>query len=68
VGKLVQPIRGMNDILPEQNPGWAAVESAAVAIFEAYGYQRIRIPVLERTELYRRSIGESTDQIGRAHV
>jgi len=63
VGKLVQPIRGMNDILPEQNPGWAAVESAAVAIFEAYGYQRIRIPVLERTELYRRSIGESTDLV-----
>ncbi len=51
----------MNDILPQQNPGWAAVESAAVAIFDAYGYQRIRIPVLERTELYRRSIGESTD-------
>ena len=63
MGKLVQPIRGMNDILPEQNPGWAVVESAALAIFEAYGYQRIRIPVLERTELYRRSIGESTDLV-----
>ena len=57
----VQSIRGMNDILPEQNPSWAAVESAAAAIFDAYGYHRIRIPVLERTELYRRSIGESTD-------
>ncbi len=53
----------MNDILPEQNPGWAAVESAAEAIFDAYGYQRIRIPVLERTELYRRSIGESTELV-----
>ncbi len=51
----------MNDILPEQSPGWAAVESAAATIFDAYGYRRIRIPVLERTELYRRSIGESTD-------
>ncbi|MEE8237599.1 MAG: histidine--tRNA ligase [Gammaproteobacteria bacterium] len=63
MGKLVQPIRGMNDILPEQNPGWAAVESAAVAVFDAYGYERIRTPVLERTELYRRSIGESTDLV-----
>ncbi len=53
----------MNDILPEQDPGWAAVESAAAAIFDAYGYQRIRIPVLERTELYRRSIGESTELV-----
>ncbi|MFP6827981.1 MAG: histidine--tRNA ligase [Gammaproteobacteria bacterium] len=61
MAELIQPIRGMNDVLPEQSPGWAAVESAAVAIFDAYGYHRLRIPVLERTELYRRSIGESTD-------
>ncbi len=65
MAKLVQPIRGMNDILPEQNPGWAAVESTAAAIFDAYGYQRIRIPVVERTELYRRSIGESTDIVAK---
>jgi len=61
VAELIQPIRGMNDVLPEQSPGWTAVESAAAAIFDAYGYHRLRIPVLERTELYRRSIGESTD-------
>jgi len=61
MAELIQPLRGMNDVLPEQSPGWAAVESAAAAIFDAYGYQRLRIPVLERTELYRRSIGESTD-------
>ncbi len=65
MAKLVEPIRGMNDILPEQNPGWAAVESTAAAIFDAYGYQRIRIPVVERTELYRRSIGESTDIVAK---
>ena len=58
---LIQPIRGMNDILPEQNPGWDAVEKAAQEIFDAYGYRRIRIPVVEKTELYRRSIGEETD-------
>jgi histidyl-tRNA synthetase len=51
----------MNDILPAQDPGWAAVESAAAAVFDSYAYQRIRIPVVERTDLYRRSIGETTD-------
>ena len=47
MAELIQPIRGMNDVLPEQSPGWTAVESAAAAIFDAYGYQRLRIPVLE---------------------
>jgi histidyl-tRNA synthetase len=51
----------MNDILPEDAPLWARLESAAAAIFDSYGYQRIRIPVLERTELFSRSIGEVTD-------
>jgi histidyl-tRNA synthetase len=51
----------MNDILPDQAPAWERVESAAAALFRAYGYERIRIPVLERTELFSRSIGELTD-------
>ena len=51
----------MNDILPEQNAGWETIESVATAIFDAYGYYRIRIPIVERTDLYRRSIGEKTD-------
>jgi len=57
----IQPVRGMNDILPEARSAWAAVESAAEEIFEAYGYRRIRIPAMERTELFSRSIGETTD-------
>ncbi|MED5535468.1 MAG: histidine--tRNA ligase [Pseudomonadota bacterium] len=57
----IQPVRGMNDILPNVRSVWTAVESAAEEIFEAYGYQRIRIPVMERTELFSRSIGETTD-------
>jgi len=61
VAQLIQPVRGMNDILPEQNAGWEAIESVATAIFDAYGYYRIRIPIVERTDLYRRSIGEKTD-------
>ena len=58
---LIQPVRGMNDILPEQSSGWAAVERAAASVFDAYGYRRIRIPVVEKTDLFRRSIGEGTD-------
>jgi histidyl-tRNA synthetase len=51
----------MNDILPEEEPFWGLVESAAARIFKSYGYRRIRIPVLEKTELFSRSIGELTD-------
>jgi len=58
---IIQPVRGMNDILPDQAPVWAEVESVAEEIFEAYGYRRIRVPAVERTELFRRSIGEATD-------
>jgi histidyl-tRNA synthetase len=51
----------MNDVLPDEAPSWARLESTAAEIFESYGYHRIRIPVLERTELFSRSIGELTD-------
>jgi histidyl-tRNA synthetase len=61
VGDLIQPVRGMNDILPDQAPLWDRVESAAAELFEGYGYRRVRLPVLERTELFSRSIGELTD-------
>jgi histidyl-tRNA synthetase len=58
---LIQPVRGMNDILPDQEGLWQRVEDTAAAIFTAYGYRRIRLPALERTELFSRSIGELTD-------
>ncbi|MBH98633.1 MAG: histidine--tRNA ligase [Rhodospirillaceae bacterium] len=61
MGDQIQPIRGMNDVLPDSRAAWATVENAAKDIFEAYGYKRIRIPALERTELFSRSIGETTD-------
>lgn len=57
----IPPVRGMNDILPAAAPYWARAESAAASLFADYGYTRIRIPVLERTELFSRSIGEATD-------
>ena len=51
----------MNDVLPDAGARWSAVESAAQAIFDDYGYGRIRLPVMEHTELFSRSIGETTD-------
>ncbi len=58
---LIQPVRGMNDILPDDERLWETVEAAAADLFRRYGYRRIRIPVLEKTDLFRRSIGEMTD-------
>jgi histidyl-tRNA synthetase len=57
----IQPIRGMNDILPDATPVWQWVEATARAVFESYGYHELRVPVVERTELFSRSIGEVTD-------
>src|SRR5690606_24931925 len=51
----------MNDVLPEDEALWERLETEAARLFKAYDYRRIRIPVLERTELFRRSIGELTD-------
>jgi histidyl-tRNA synthetase len=61
--KVIQPIRGMNDVLPAEIGYWQKLESAARATFAAYGYQEIRVPLLERTELFSRSIGEYTDVV-----
>ncbi len=54
-------IRGMNDVLPEASGTWRFVESTVREVIESYGYQEIRVPILEQTELFRRSIGEVTD-------
>ena len=62
---LIQPVRGMNDVLPADAPLWDRVEGAAAELFAAYGYQRVRLPVLERTELFSRSIGELTDIVSK---
>ncbi|MEJ2515695.1 MAG: histidine--tRNA ligase [Gammaproteobacteria bacterium] len=58
---LIQPIRGMNDILPDASHVWQWVEATARAVFDSYGYRELRVPVVERTELFARSIGEVTD-------
>jgi len=57
----IQPVRGMNDVLPGDAAAWAFVESSASDLLDGYGYTRIRTPAVERTELFKRSIGEATD-------
>ncbi|MCG8617462.1 MAG: histidine--tRNA ligase [Desulfobacterales bacterium] len=57
----MQTIRGFRDILPEHIALWQKVEREAADLFESFGYSEIRIPILEKTELFARSIGETTD-------
>jgi histidyl-tRNA synthetase len=59
--EIIQAVRGMNDLLPGDSAAWQALERAARETFAEYGYREIRVPVLERTELFKRSIGEFTD-------
>ena len=59
--KDVQSVRGMNDLLPGQIESWQRVEVALREVSRRYGYREIRTPIVERTELFRRSIGEQTD-------
>jgi histidyl-tRNA synthetase len=57
----IQGVRGMNDILPADEPLWRRLEEAVAATMRAYGYQRVRTPILEQTRLFVRGIGEVTD-------
>ena len=61
MAKQIQAIRGMNDILPTQSPLWQKVEAVLRASVSAYGYSEIRTPIVESTDLFKRSIGEVTD-------
>ncbi|SMF58159.1 histidyl-tRNA synthetase [Alteromonadaceae bacterium Bs31] len=59
--KKLQAVKGMNDILPSETPYWQYLESVLTEVVQSYGYQEIRFPMLEVTELFKRSIGEVTD-------
>jgi len=58
---LIQAIRGMNDITPEQTAYWQVLEQTVIQTIDGYGYQQIRFPIVEKTALFARSIGEVTD-------
>ncbi len=58
---MIQLIRGFKDILPGEVELWQAIEKVARELLEDFGFKEIRIPIMERTELFARSIGEDTD-------
>jgi len=57
----IEPLRGMNDVLPDEARWWNRLEAVAREVFSNYGYREIRVPLLERTQLFKRAIGEYTD-------
>ena len=57
----IQAIRGMHDVLPDQTPLWQYAEQKLREVLTVYGYSEIRLPIVEKTELFKRSIGEVTD-------
>jgi len=61
MSKLVKSIRGMHDVLPDDSHRWQAFEAVIRQLMTAYGYKEIRMPLVESTDLFCRSIGEVTD-------
>lgn len=61
MAKNIQSIRGMHDVLPTATATWQWLEQCSAKLLQSYGYQQIRLPILEHTELFSRSIGEVTD-------
>jgi len=57
----IRAIRGFNDVLPDEIGKWQFVEKTAREVFEGFGFSEIRIPIMERTDLFSRGIGEATD-------
>ncbi len=57
----ITAIKGIKDILPDVSPVWHRVELTARKIFECFGFSEIRVPIMEKTALFQRSIGETTD-------
>jgi len=62
---VIQKVRGTRDILPPESRLWVEVEAVAQRVFGGFGYQEIRLPLLEPTELFVRSVGEATDIVGK---
>ncbi|MBI3546104.1 MAG: histidine--tRNA ligase [Gammaproteobacteria bacterium] len=61
MSKAIQAVRGMNDLLPDVVERWQQIEIAAREVLQAYGYREIRLPVVEKSELFARAVGDTTD-------
>jgi histidyl-tRNA synthetase len=62
---MIRKVKGTRDILPPESRLWVAVEAVANRIFGGFGYEEIRVPMLEPTELFVRSVGEDTDIVSK---
>ena len=63
MSQKLQAVRGMNDVLPADAAAWQHLYTVAAEVFAAYGYGELRLPVVERTELFKRAVGEVTDVV-----
>ncbi len=61
MGKIIEPLRGVHDVLPAQAAAWQKLERVTREVFAAYGYEEFRVPIIEQTQLFKRSIGDFTD-------
>ncbi|MEE9325732.1 MAG: histidine--tRNA ligase [Cocleimonas sp.] len=61
MAKKLQSVRGMRDILPDDSTSWQFIESTCRHLFNCYGYGELRTPIIESTDLFKRSIGDATD-------
>ena len=59
----LQAVKGMKDVLPADVAAWQHLYAVAAEVFAAYGYGELRVPVVERTELFKRAVGEATDVV-----
>lgn len=65
MAEQIPPVSGMNDVLPSEIGAWQHFEACTSELLTAYGYEEIRVPIVEHTELFKRAIGEHTDVVGK---
>jgi histidyl-tRNA synthetase len=63
LAEIIQAVRGMNDVLPAEIGVWQFLENTVRDLVSAYGFQEMRVPVVEQTRLFKRAIGELTDVV-----
>ena len=61
MGKIIEPLRGVHDVLPAHAAAWQHLERVTREVFAGYGYEEFRVPIIEQTQLFKRSIGDFTD-------
>ena len=61
MSKIIEPLRGVHDLLPAATPAWQQLERVTREVFASYGYEELRVPIIEQTQLFKRSIGDFTD-------